>query len=126
MLTTLLSIPAQRGFFMLGIIFGTSGLLLQPGHASVFGIWAPQDTVDKGNKQVQVHLFPCQGHVCGKIVRLDAQGQASVCQRFDVHNPEVDKRTRRVLGLQIVKGFRQAHPTLSPDQETRWVGGFYL
>ena len=29
-----------------------------------------------------------------------------------------------MLGLQIVKGFRQAHPHLPIDQETRWVGGF--
>ena len=120
-LTNLLSIPAQRGFFMLGVIFGTSGLLLQPGHASVFGIWAPEN---KEDRHVQVRLFPCQDQVCGEIIRLGAQEQTSVCHILDVHNPEADERTRRVLGLQIVKGFRQAHPTLPADQETRWVGGF--
>ena len=29
-----------------------------------------------------------------------------------------------MLGLRIVNGFRQAHPHLPIDQETRWVGGF--
>jgi len=109
---------ARLCLFILGIMLCASGLLPRLSPAGVFGTWAPKDN------RVQVQLFPCRDEVCGKIVRLQENGPTPVCHRLDRENPDPDKRTRRVLGLQIVSGFRQACPHLPINQETRWVGGF--
>ena len=97
--------PARPGLFVLGVVLCACGLLPRLSQAGIFGIWAPKDN------RVQVQLFPCRDAVCGKIVRLQEDGQTPACQRLDRENPDPDKRRRRVLGTTDCERFSASTPS---------------
>lgn len=65
-----------------------------------------------------VQIFDCGGLLCGRILWLqtprDAQDQLS----RDRHNPDPALRQRRLCGLTILWGLREAGPN-------RWEGGWF-
>jgi uncharacterized protein (DUF2147 family) len=77
------------------------------------GVWLSQD----GNAQVR--LTDCGGALCGTLVWLrepiDPKTQRP---RTDKLNPDISKRDRPMLGLQVAQGLR-------PNGADRWSGLIY-
>ena len=93
-------------------------LAFSPGSASaqsagIVGRWATQ-----GFGSI-VEMQPCRDQrqsVCGRIRWLwemnDAQGQ----ERIDIKNPDRSFRGRPIIGIEIMRGFRETAPGI-------WTGG---
>lgn len=76
----------------------------------VEGEWLTQSGSGK------VKIAPCAGHpdhMCGVIVWLKDPADAVA---KDTHNPDPAQRSRTILGLPMIWGFKQAAPG-------RWTGG---
>jgi uncharacterized protein (DUF2147 family) len=74
------------------------------------GEWLVQDG------RAKVRVAPCaagSAELCGRIVWVTAAPDALT---HDEHNPDPALRTRPILGLQMLWGFRPAGPN-------RWTGG---
>jgi uncharacterized protein (DUF2147 family) len=89
--------------FAAGNSFASSG--------DVFTTWQTND-----GKAV-VEIYRCEGaKLCGRIVwvnpRFDREGSGP----FDENNPDPSLRSRRICGLQVLRG-------LTPDQNGEWGGG---
>jgi uncharacterized protein (DUF2147 family) len=69
---------------------------------SVLGTWYNEE------KTSAIEIFRCADAYCGKIVWLknpqDAQGK----EKVDLKNPDESLRARKIMGLQILSGFRYA------------------
>ena len=65
---------------------------------SVEGLWRTEDG------SAVVEIVPCGQQICGRIARVLATG-ANV-PRTDVNNSDPARRTRPLVGLQILSGFR--------------------
>lgn len=65
--------------------------------AGVFGVWA----TEKNHGRVLIE--PCGAAICGRVIDGD-QLRANPDQ-VDIHNPDPEKRTRRVMGLLILDGY---------------------
>jgi uncharacterized protein (DUF2147 family) len=87
----------------------------------------PEDIVGKWwneEKDAQIEIYPCEGRYCGKIIMLkepnfpatDTMGMAGR-PKVDRKNPDVSKRDRPILGMNIVWGF-------TCSGENLWEGGF--
>lgn len=88
--------------------FTYSPALAQDGNASILGVWHTPKHDGK------VAIEPCgSGAVCGRV--LDGRELRQNPNQADVLNPDVSKRTRRVMGLNILDGY-----TGGP---TEWKGG---
>lgn len=103
---------------MRALAAAAAGILLLAGAAraqdgaDLHGRWL----TESGNAQVE--LYRCadaaRGVVCGKVVWLktatnpDQTPAASVEEVRDVKNPEEALRSRRILGLEFLHGFRPA------------------
>ena len=72
----------------------TSSAAASPG---IFGVWATQ------KNHGRVLIEPCGAAICGRVIDGD-QLRANPDQA-DIHNPDLDKRTRRVMGLLILDGY---------------------
>ena len=80
----------------------------QENNAAIFGVWATPKNDGK------VAIEPCgSGAVCGRV--LDGRQLRQNPNQADVLNPDVAKRTRRVMGLNILEGY-----TGGPS---KWTGG---
>jgi len=90
------------------IIASTSAIATTPN-----GVWLSADG------RVKVRVIDCQGSLCGAIVWLkqpiDPQSQRP---RVDKMNPDVTKRDRPILGMQVVQGLR-------PVGDNKWAGQIY-
>lgn len=73
--------------------------------AAAFGVWATQD----GDGHVEI--TPCGQSACGAIVG----GDRSRGPRLDEKNPDAALRSRPLLGLRILEGYRAS--------ATGWVAG---
>ncbi len=85
-------------------------MLATPSLASatnIFGQWA----TEKNNGRVLVE--PCGPAVCARVI--DGNQLRANPDQTDVHNPDPEKRTRRVKGLVILEGFNGSPP--------EWRGG---
>jgi len=100
----------------LGLIVGAIACLLTAGapalaqqsNAVLYGIWATPKNDGK------VAIEPCEnGAVCGRV--LDGRQLRQNPNQADVLNPDVSKRTRRVMGLNILDGYSGG--------PTEWKGG---
>jgi uncharacterized protein (DUF2147 family) len=100
----------RRFFFACAavIIASTTAIASDPN-----GVWLSADG------RVKVRVTNCDGALCGTVVwlkePLDAQTQRP---RTDKLNPDVNKRDRPMLGLQVVQGLR-------PLSENEWSGLIY-
>jgi len=66
----------------------------------------------------QVDVAPCGEEVCGTIVWLRSPYDENGCELADRNNPDVSRRTRRLIGLRILSGLRRSRR--DPDV---WEGG---
>lgn len=80
---------------------------------SVEGVWLVQD------KAAKVRIAPCPAQpaeLCGEIVWLRAPTGENGQPKTDAHNPDASLRSRPLMGLTMIRGFRQVEPG-------RWEGG---
>lgn len=108
-------VPARSGLAVL--IVAALVVALQPSpaaaQASATGRWATQ-----GFGSI-VELQPCEddaGALCGRIRWLWEANDTSGRPRTDARNPDRTLRGRALVGVQIIRGFRQSAPGL-------WTGG---
>lgn len=79
----------------------------------VTGVWMSQD----GDTKIQISN--CGEALCGKVVWLKEPIDPKTGKpRTDKFNPDTSKRSRPMLGLQVVNGLRPA----GPDE---WTGPIY-
>lgn len=90
------------------VIASTSAIAANP-----HGVWLSADG------RVKVRVADCQGALCGKIVWLKEPIDPETHRpRTDKLNPDVKKRVRPMLGLQVAEGLR-------PIGENEWSGLIY-
>ena len=77
------------------------------GESTVFGLWREPD------RQAVVKVYPCDGKLCGDLVRLPAGAVA-----VDENNPDPALRGRSLIGLTVIEGFSAVD-----DTERAWIGG---
>lgn len=96
-----------------GAVFGTlymSGAALA---GTPEGTWLSQDGATK------VHVANCSGKLCGSVIWLkDPNDPQTGKAKTDKHNSNEAKRSRLLLGLQVVQ-------RLSPDGTDTWSGQIY-
>ena len=77
------------------------------------GTWLSQDGGTK------VHIAACGGKLCGTVVWLEKPTDPQTGKpKTDRHNPDPGKRSRPLLGLQVVHG-------LAPNGSDKWSGLIY-
>jgi len=77
---------------------------------AILGNW-----LTEGDKAV-VEIYLCDGRYCGKIGGLKEPNNPDGTDKLDTNNPDPSRRNRKIIGLNIVWGFRY-------DGEKRWVNG---
>ncbi len=109
----------KKTVFLIGVILAllwASSVAAQEGDV-ILGKWWTK------NKDAHVQIYKCEAKYCGKIVFLrepffdekDARGMGGK-PKVDRENPDPAKRTRAIIGLNIVSGFSYAG-------ENIWEGG---
>jgi uncharacterized protein (DUF2147 family) len=97
----------MRALFLFGLIFvGSAAQAAVP----VSGRWFTD------NKDSIIEIGPCGATVCGKIVRIIAptkDGKPAI----DSNNPNPALRTRPILGMTLLSGFK--------DDGSSWRGQIY-
>jgi uncharacterized protein (DUF2147 family) len=76
----------------------------------ILGNWL----TDEG--EAEVEIYKCGGEYCGKIVWLKEPKNDEGKDKTDTNNPDPEKRDRRIVGLNIVWGFKY-------DKYGKWVKG---
>ncbi|MBW1731571.1 MAG: DUF2147 domain-containing protein [Deltaproteobacteria bacterium] len=77
---------------------------------AILGKW-----LTAGGKSL-VEIYKCGDGYCGKIVWLREPFDKEGKEKLDVHNTDESKRNRKLLGLQIINGFKH-------KGDNRWEGG---
>lgn len=100
--------------------------LALPAGAAPDAISQTQSVWRDGDTGVDVAMYDCDEDpalLCGRIVGLPPRSAET-----DVHNPDVRLRQRRLLGLEIVSGFRPAGPGCwqGGGEQGRLPGRIYL
>ena len=79
----------------------------------------PQGTWLSGDGGTKVHISNCGGKLCGVVVWLQKPTNPETGKaKTDALNPDPGKRSRPMLGLQVVQG-------LTPSGPNRWSGQIY-
>ncbi len=79
----------------------------------------PEGTWLSGDGGTKVHIAKCGGKLCGTVVWLENPVDPSTGKpKTDKHNPNEAKRTRPLLGLQVVQG-------LTANGPNKWSGQIY-
>lgn len=79
----------------------------------------PEGTWLSGDGGTKVHISNCGGKLCGTVVWLQEPIDSKTGKpKTDELNPDPAKRSRPMIGLQVVRG-------LSPSGENRWSGQIY-
>ena len=90
-----------EAFIVLLMVFFAANVCAENGD-SILGVWYNEE------KTGGIEIFKCADAYCGKIVwlknPLDAQGK----EKVDSKNPDESLKTRKIMGLQILSGFRYA------------------
>lgn len=101
---------------LLTAIMLTASTVFGAAPGDVLGLWKTEG----GDSQLE--LFHCGDKICGKIVWLkvpsyiDSQDGPVGTIKVDRKNPDPALRTRKILGLQVMKG-------LTAKGNNRWVKG---
>ena len=77
---------------------------------AILGEWLTEDD------RALVEIYPCGDRYCGKIVSLKEPKNADGTDKLDTNNPDPSKRTRKIIGLNLVWDFIY-------DKDNRWVRG---
>jgi uncharacterized protein (DUF2147 family) len=104
------------GIFLL-LILAAAGTSFAASGDDILGVWNNEE------KDGKIEIFKCNDKYCGKIVWAkepnypagSTEGTPGA-PRLDNHNPAPEKRSRPILGLQIVNDFIFAGDTV-------WSGG---
>ena len=65
------------------------------------GVWLRED-----KKNYKVEMYACGDHYCGKIVWLKEPNDEQGNPRIDRNNPDPQKRTQPLLGIDVLTGFK--------------------
>ena len=68
---------------------------------SLAGFWVPE------HGGWVVEITPCSGEYCGRLVGL-AKSPRPMAERVDAQNPDPDKRSTPLCGLEVLKAFKPA------------------
>ena len=74
--------------------------LAEGGGDAILGKW-----VTTGQKSV-VEIYKCGDEYCGKIIWLKEPLDKEGKEKLDTKNPDESKRDRKIVGLQILSGFK--------------------
>ena len=102
----------------LGIILILASVAVAQDPEPFVGKWWTEE------RDAQIEIYSCEGKLCGKIVWLkepnfpedDSKGMGGK-PKIDRENPDVSKRERPLLGMNLVWGF-------TPSGKNIWEGGF--
>jgi uncharacterized protein (DUF2147 family) len=93
-----------------GLALGSAGAVAG---GEIQGTWLSAD----GGAKVKIN--PCGNGICGNIIWLREPIDRSTGKpKTDKHNPNEARRSRPMLGLQVMSGMR-------PDGDNRWAGTIY-
>lgn len=97
-----------------------SPILAGPGRAETAGATGPVVSMvgvwlTKGSRS-QIEIAPCGADLCGSIVWLPPEADGGPSTARDDHNRDPKLRQRRLLGLEIMTGFR-------PSGANEWSDG---
>jgi uncharacterized protein (DUF2147 family) len=94
-------------------LFGIALMAVAQAAMPVTGTWL---SADGGTK---VRVSDCGGKLCGKVVWLNEPiDQSTGRPKTDKHNADTAKRTRPLLGVQVVQGMK-------PAGDNKWSGQIY-
>lgn len=80
---------------------------------------APEGTWLSEDGGTKVQISNCGGKLCGTVVWLDEPIDADTGKpKTDIRNPDPAKRSRPLIGLQVVRG-------LAPTGPNKWSGLIY-
>ncbi len=82
----------------------------EAGADAVLGNW-----LTEGGKAI-VEIYKCGDKYCGKIVGLKEPKNQDGTDKLDTKNTEPSKRKRKIIGLNLVWGFKY-------NDNNKWVGG---
>ena len=77
---------------------------------AILGNWLTEEG------KAEVEIYKCNREYCGKIVWLKEPINDEGKDKTDVNNPDPEKKGRKIVGLNIVWGFKY-------DKYGKWVGG---
>ncbi len=101
----------RRHALMVAALLSTSALA--PAHAAdPLGTWSTQGA------KAQVRIVNCSGGLCGAIVALSEPNDAAGKPKADINNEDKGKRSRPIIGVQILLGMK-------PGGANRWDGQVY-
>jgi len=66
----------------------------------------------------EIQIVPCSDALCGKVVWLHSPLGEDGCELRDENNPDLNARSRPIVGLEVLSGLRQAD-----DEGSVWTGG---
>src|SRR5216684_7106495 len=66
----------------------------------------------------EVQIVPCSNALCGKVVWLHSPLGEDGCELRDENNPDLNARNRPIVGLEVLRGLKQAD-----DEGSVWTGG---
>src|SRR5512135_3910456 len=99
------SMKKSMGIFLLIILSASAPSFAARGD-DILGLWNVQE------KDAKIEIFRCGGKYCGRIVWVKEPNYPAGSPegtpgtpRLDNHNPDAAKRSRPILGLQIVNDF---------------------
>ena len=101
-------IVSQVSFALLVVLLVTTSAHAQ--NPTPVGVWLHE------NQRIKVEIAPCGDELCGKLVWFKRPNDAQGLPLVDVLNPDPALRTRPLLGLEILSGFR-------PAGDGTWDGG---
>lgn len=99
---------ARIAIALAGLVISTTAL----SNTSPQGTWISSDGGTK------VRVSDCGGALCGTVVWLREPVDATGRPKTDRHNPDESKRSRPMLGLQVIHGMR-------PSGANKWSGEIY-
>src|SRR5258707_6206942 len=102
------------GVLTFGLLaFGILASALPANAPSPSGIWLTKD------QDARVRISDCDGAICGTIVWLkEPIDRQTGVPAVDQHNPDAAKRSRPLLGIQVMYGMR-------PSGAGQWTGRLY-
>ncbi len=84
------------------------------GADAILGVWFNEE------KDGKIEIYKADGKYYGKIIWLKTPLDANGKEKTDIHNEDVSKRSNKVLGLMILRGF-----TYDADDNNYTDGNIY-
>jgi uncharacterized protein (DUF2147 family) len=110
------SLRCSRFWFLASLVVAcgmSPGLFVSAAFAaSPIGLWYAEGGA------AEVQIVPCSNTLCGKVVWLHSPLGEDGCDLRDDNNPDLSSRNRTILGLEVLRGLRQAD-----DGGSVWTGG---